>query len=98
VTPVERALCIVAGIIVAFASSWATDREQRRYKRPVLAVLWNVGATGACVYGAIEKGAGSWWGLLCAAGALLGAKFAIMAAGDWLATRDVKPSRKAGGK
>ena len=88
-TPVERALYIAAGIIAFAASSYATRRESRVYLHPRLATLFNVAATAACVYGARENGAGSWWGLLCAAGALFGAWFTLRAIGDWLAARDV---------
>ncbi len=83
-TPVERALLVVGSVLFTFAVSWATDREGRRYRRPILAAVCDAASTVACVYGAHEKGAGSWWGLLCAAGALYGAWLTVRAVGEWL--------------
>lgn len=89
-TPVERALAVVAGLVLFAVSSYATAWDDHRiYRRPRLATLANVAATAACVYGAHEKGAGSWLGLACAAGALFGAWLTMRAIGDWLAARSV---------
>lgn len=99
-SPEERALGVVAGILAFVVANWASaTHSDRSYKRPRLAALSNAIATAACVYGAHKHGAGSWWGLLCAAGALGGAWWSMKASAeawvDWKADRSQRTRERA---
>ena len=97
-TPEERALWFVLGVLAFFAGSWTTATDtDGSYRRPRLATLVNAIATSACVYGAREQGAGSWLGLLCAVGAIGGAWWTLRAGVEALADRKAQRSERKGG-
>jgi len=106
VTPAEHVGYVAFLLFVAFAGAWATASERehglRSYKRPRLAAPWFAASAALCVYGASEKGPGSWTGLGCAALAVAGAWWALGAAAqawvEWSEPRRAAASRKAGGR
>lgn len=97
-SPEERALWFVLGVLAFFAGAWATATDtDGSYRRPHLAAIVNAIATSACVYGAREHGAGSWLGLLYAVGAIGGAWWTLRAAIEAWADRQARRSVRKGG-
>jgi len=103
VTNLEAFLITVPAV---FAGAWATASERRHglryYLRPRLAAPWFAASSALCVYGAADKGPGTWTGLVCAALAIAGTWWAICAGAqawvEWSEGRRAAPPRKAGGR